>query len=260
MKCQEIIDILQEQAPEHYACDWDNVGLLVGDSKQEVHKVYIALDATEEVIADAAAQGADMLLTHHPMIFKGIKKINSRDFTGRRVISLIQSGISYYAMHTNFDVKGMAQLAAERLEMKEDQVLELTCEDEQGSWGIGRIGSLRRKMTLEECAQLVKEVFSVSQVKVFGCLDSVVALAAVCPGSGKSVIGEALKQGAGVLITGDIDHHDGIDAAAQGLSIIDAGHYGMEKIFIPYMEAYLKEHTTGLEIIRQQEREPFVYI
>lgn len=260
MKCQEIIDILQEQAPEHYACDWDNVGLLVGEPEQEIHKVYIALDATEEAIAEAAAKGADMLLTHHPMIFKGIKKVNSRDFTGRRVISLIQSKISYYAMHTNFDIKGMAQLAAERLELKESRVLEVSCEDEQGQQGIGRIGSLKQKMTLEECAGFVKKVFAVSQVKVFGNLAGSVELVAVCPGSGKSVIAEALRQGAKVLITGDIDHHEGMDAAAQGLSIIDAGHYGIEKIFIPYMERYLKEHTTGLEIIRQQEKEPFVYI
>lgn len=260
MKCQEIIDILQKQAPEHYACDWDNVGLLVGEPEQEIHRVYIALDATEEAIEEATAQQADMLLTHHPMIFKGIKKVNSRDFTGRRVISLIQSNISYYAMHTNFDIKGMARLAAEQLGMKESRVLEVTCEDEQGLQGIGRIGNLNRRMTLEECARFVKEVFAVSQVKVFGNLKNSVELAAVCPGSGKSVIREALGQGAKVLITGDIDHHEGMDAAAQGLSIIDAGHYGIEKIFIPYMESYLKQHAKGIEVISQQEKEPFVYI
>ena len=83
---------------------------------------------------------------------------------------------------------------------------------------------------------------------------------AICPGSGKSVIGEALKNGVEVLITGDIDHHEGIDAAAQGMAIIDAGHYGIEKIFIPYMKEFLEKNTKGLEIIEQPEKHPFVYV
>ena len=82
MKCSEIISILEEQSPEKFACDWDNVGLLVGDFDQEVKKIYIALDATEETIAEAVKEKADLLLTHHPMIFKGLKKVNNHDFTG----------------------------------------------------------------------------------------------------------------------------------------------------------------------------------
>lgn len=260
MKCQEIIDILQRQAPEHYACDWDNVGLLVGDSQKEVKKVYIALDATQETIEEAIALKADMLLTHHPMIFRGLKKINTKDFTGKRVVSMIQADMAYYAMHTNFDVKGMAQLAAEKMQLKECEVLEVTCEDEQGLQGIGRAGVLPRNMEVKECANLVKEVFGIEQVKVFGDITWNVTKAAICPGSGKSVIEKALKSGAQVLITGDIDHHDGIDAAIQGMAVIDAGHYGVEKIFIPYMKEYLEKNTKGLTILEQPEKQPFVYI
>ena len=260
MTCQEMITILQKQAPEHYACDWDNVGLLVGDSQKKVHKIYIALDATEETIEEAIALEADMLLTHHPMIFKGLKKVNTEDFTGKRVMSLIRADIAYYAMHTNFDVKGMAELAADYMQLRECQVLEATCEDEQGVQGIGRVGVLPEEMTVTSCARLVKQAFHVEQVKVFGGLEKKITKAAICPGSGKSVIGEALKSGAQVLITGDIDHHEGIDAAAQGLAVIDAGHYGIEKIFIPYMKKYLEEHTTGLVLLEQPEKQPFVYI
>lgn len=260
MKCQEIINVLQKQAPEHYACDWDNVGLLVGDSQKEIDKIYIALDATEETIEEAAALGADMLLTHHPMIFKGLKKVNTEDFIGRRVMSLIRSDISYYAMHTNFDVKGMAELAAQRMKFKDCEVLEVTCEDEEGLQGIGKIGMLPEAMNLRTCAEQVKEAFHVEQVKVFGDLGAAVTKAAICPGSGKSVISEALKAGVQVLITGDIDHHEGIDAAAQGMAVIDAGHYGIEKIFIPYMKQYLEENTKGLTILEQPEKQPFVYI
>lgn len=260
MTCQEIITILCKQAPEQYACSWDNVGLLVGDAHKEVRTIYIALDATEETIEEAIAQKADMLLTHHPMIFKGLKKVNTEDFIGKRVMSLIREDIAYYAMHTNFDVKGMADLAAEKIGLKDSQVLEMTCEDELGQQGIGKVGMLPDTMEVLECAELVKRAFGLEQVKVFGDLNTKVTKAAICPGSGKSVIGEALEKGAQVLITGDIDHHDGIDAAAQGMAVIDAGHYGVEKIFIPYMKQYLEKHTKGLIILEQPEKQPFVYV
>ncbi len=259
MICQKIIDILQEQSPEQYACAWDNVGLLVGNPKKEVKTIYIALDATEETILEAIEAKADMLLTHHPMIFKGLQKVNTEDFIGRRVIMLIQRDISYYAMHTNFDVKGMAQLGAEQMGLQECQVLDITCQEEQGPQGIGKVGMLPCVMTVVECARKVKEVFGLELVKIFGIPDQKVTKAAICPGSGKSVIRKAITAGAQVLITGDIDHHNGIDGAAQGLAIIDAGHYGVEKIFIPYMKQYLEAHTTGIKVIGQPEKQPFIY-
>lgn len=260
MTCRDIIALLQEQSPEWFACEWDNVGLLVGDFEQQVKKIYIALDATEEGIAEAIAEKADLLLTHHPMIFKGLRKVNTEDFTGKRVVKLIQNHISCYAMHTNFDVKGMAELAAERMGLSDCEVLDITCRGEEGAEGIGRVGILPEQMTLEECISLVKQAFDVDLVKVFGNLKQPVRKAAVCPGSGKSVIFQALSAGAEVLITGDIDHHEGIDAAAQGLAIIDAGHYGVEKLFIPYMVQYLRERTEGIEIVGQPVKQPFRYI
>ena len=115
-------------------------------------------------------------------------------------------------------------------------------------------------MEIKACAELVKKAFQIDQVKVYGSLNQQAATAAISPGSGKSVISEALKSGVEVLITGDIDHHEGIDAAAQGLAIIDAGHYGIEKIFIPYMKQYLEENTEGLAILEQPEKQPFAYV
>lgn len=260
MTCREIITLLQEQSPEEFACDWDNVGLLVGDFEQEIKKVYIALDATEETITEAVAEETDLLLTHHPMIFKELKKVNTQDFTGRRVVRLIQNHISYYAMHTNFDVRGMAAIAAERMGLTDCAVLDVTCESEDGCEGIGRVGILPEEMTLKACVERVKQAYDVDTVKVFGDLNQKVRQAAICPGSGKSVISCALGAGAGVLVTGDIDHHEGIDAADQGLAIIDAGHYGVEKLFIPYMVQYLRNRTEGIEIVGQPVKQPFRYM
>lgn len=257
MECKKVIEILEKQSPKSYACDWDNVGLLVGREDKEIQKIYIALDATDEVIEEAIANGADMLLTHHPMIFKGMKRVTQEDFIGRRIIRLIQNDMVYYAMHTNFDVMGMADLAADYLGLSDTKVLEVTSVSESGEEGIGRYGSLKKEMTVRECCEEVKQAFSLENVKVFGDLERKVKTAAISPGSGKSVISNALQAGVDVLITGDIDHHEGIDAVAQKLTVIDAGHYGVEHIFIPYMEQYLKREAKELEIAVQPLTFPF---
>lgn len=259
MNCRKIIEILQEQSPERYACSWDNVGLLVGDYEKEVKTIYIALDATDDTILRAIEAGADLLLTHHPMIFKSLKQVNSEDFIGRRIIALIKNDISYYAMHTNFDVKGMAELGAQRMELKDCQVLDVTCWHEQEPAGIGTVGELPCEMTVADCAGKVKEVFGVDLVKIYGRPDQRIKRAAICPGSGKSVIGKAIQAGAQALITGDIDHHEGIDSAAQGLAIIDAGHYGVEKMFVPYMKEYLEARAAGIQVVAEPPQQPFVY-
>ena len=260
MECKKVIELLEKQSPKSYACDWDNVGLLVGREDKEIQKIYIELDATDEAIEEAIANGADMLLTHHPMIFKGMKRVTQEDFIGRRIIRLIQNDMVYYAMHTNFDVMGMADLAADYLGISDTRVLEITSVSETGEEGIGRYGSLKKEMTVRECCEEVKQAFSLENVKVFGDLERKVKTAAISPGSGKSVISNALQAGVDVLITGDIDHHEGIDAVAQNMTVIDAGHYGVEHIFIPYMEQYLKREAKELEIAVQPLTFPFQII
>ena len=219
MECGKIIDILQKQAAETYALEWDNVGLLVGSRKKEVKKIYIALDASDEAVGEAVAQGADLLLTHHPLIFRGIKRVTDDDFIGRRVMALVRADMSYYAMHTNFDVMGMARLSADKMGLKNTAPLEETCIEagiQQGT--------------------------------------------AICPGSGGSNVKNALEAGADVYITGDIDHHTGIDAVACNMAVIDAGHYGIEQIFIEFMAEYIHNHVPGVEVAMQGRAEPFYYV
>ena len=259
MKCDTLIHQLDQLAPERLALDWDHVGLQAGRREKEVSSVYIALDATETVIEEAVAAGADMLITHHPMIFKPRYEINTDDFIGRRLVRLLQQDISYYAMHTNFDLAKMSDLAAEQIFLQDAQVLDFVIEEQGYCYGIGKVGFLAEQL-LSECVELVKQSFSLPQVKVFGNLDQKIKRVAISPGSGKSEIGCALEKKAQVLITGDIDHHSGIDAVAQGLNIIDAGHYGIEHIFIAYMEAYLKEQFPELKIYTAERKLPFQII
>ena len=260
MKCQNIITSLEELSPLHYAEDWDNVGLLVGRRDKEVNRVYLAVDATDEVLQCAVDARVDMIITHHPLIFKPLRQINNDDFIARRVLSMARHDICYYAMHTNFDVMGMADAAADEIGLKRREVLQVTYEDEIAKEGIGRVGRLPNIMTLRECAEHVKQVFGLDNVRVYGDLDAELEIAAISPGSGKSMIGDAVAKNADVLITGDIEHHEGLDAVAQGLMIIDAGHYGIEKLFKNYIKDYLKRTYPNLTVYVHRDINPFVIL
>ena len=257
MKCAEIIQRLERIAPRYLAEKWDNVGLLAGRKEKEVKKIMLALDPTGSVIEEAIAWQADMLITHHPLIFSGMKSVTTEDFIGKRVYQLIQNDICYYAMHTNFDVMGMADAAADKLKLQECQVLDITFQDEMTKEGIGKIGMLPNKMTLKECAFYIKESFQLPSIKVFGNSEQEVEKVALVPGSGKDYISHALSQGADILITGDIGHHNGLDALEREIAVIDAGHYGLEKIFSSYMEAVLKKELPEIEMKKAVEHEPY---
>ena len=256
MLYKEVIDVIEAAYPRSYAMDWDNVGLLVGRDDKEVRRIYVALDATDDVIEQAADWRADMLITHHPMIFTGLKRINNLDFVGARILKLIQNDISYYAMHTNYDVLGMAELSGRKMDFGETEVLEVTSREERDE-GIGRVADLKTPMTLKELCWLVKDKFHLGAVKVFGDMDQKIKRPAISPGAGKSMIKAALDKKADVLITGDIDHHTGIDAVAQGLAVIDAGHYGIEHIFIEDVRIYLEEKLPGIEAAAAPVCHPF---
>lgn len=249
MLCKDIIRAIEDTYPKHAALEWDHVGLQVGRTQKEVQKIYVALDATDEVIEDAIAKQADMLVTHHPLIFSPLDQITDENFIGRRVVKLLQHDISYYAMHTNYDVLGMADLAGKILELKDSEMFEEN--------GIGRIGFLEKTMTLKEACEFVKEKLCLEHVKVFGDLEAPIRKVAVSPGSGKGMSNVALAKGVDALITGDIAHHEGIDAVCQGLCIIDAGHYGTEYIFIEDMVSYFNEKLEDVEIIKAEVVHPF---
>lgn len=262
MKCKDIMEILEYLAPKSYAESWDNVGLLIGDYEKEVKKIMIAVDASDSVVEEAASKKVEMLITHHPIIFSGLKNIRKDDFVGRRVIHLIKEDISYYAFHTNFDIAGgMSEIAAKRLDLKDTKVLEKTTEIQGEAAGIGKIGFLKTPMSIEGLSKYVKDRFQLDSITVYGDLDSIVSKVAIYPGSGKRGIDFSVLEGASVLITGDIGHHEGMDANAKGIVILDAGHYGIEKIFPDYLKEYLEENLPKeIEIITAKETSPFLII
>lgn len=256
MKCKEIIRVIEAKWPSSCALSWDNVGLLVGSEEKEVKRIFVALDVTEETLAQAAEMGADLFISHHPLLFSPVKQINDRNFTGRRIISLIQHDISYYAMHTNFDIKGMSEVNGQLLEMTDEIPLMATAEDDSAE-GIGRVGNLKKEISLAELAGLVKAGLNVPSVQIYGDPGRLLSRAALSGGSGKSMVSLAVAAGADVLVSGDIDYHTGIDAAAEGLAVIDAGHYGTEYQFIEYVGSKLREMIPGVEVAEARVKMPY---
>ena len=282
MTIEELLGILDELAPRTEQLGWDNSGLLIGHRDREVRKIYLAVDATEEVIRHAREFGADVLLTHHPLIFTKLSRVSDEDFVGRRVLELAEAGIALIAMHTNFDIHGMREAIDTKLGLHTTGMVgdeagpgdalagsAGTCDASVGSTGacgvevlddedrIGSIAELRKAVRLDDYAKFVRDAFGLEGVRVFGDGTTSIRRVAVCGGSGKSEIETAIRKGADLLVTGDIDHHSGLDALEQGLCIIDAGHYGLEHVFMDYMRAYLKENAPGIASEMEPLKEAF---
>ena len=282
MTIEELLGILDELAPRTEQLGWDNSGLLIGHRDREVRKIYLAVDATEEVIRHAREFGADVLLTHHPLIFTKLSRVSDEDFVGRRVLELAEAGIALIAMHTNFDIHGMREAIDTKLGLHTTGMVgddagpgdalagsAGACDASVGSAGacgvevlddedrIGSIAELRKAVRLDDYAKFVRDAFGLEGVRVFGDGTTSIRRVAVCGGSGKSEIETAIRKGADLLVTGDIDHHSGLDALEQGLCIIDAGHYGLEHVFMDYMRAYLKENAPGIASEMEPMKEAF---
>lgn len=257
MKARDVVDILEKLCPKQYALDWDNPGMHVGHWDNQVKKVLVAVDADDAVVDYAVNNDVDMIIAHHPLIFSGIKQINDDNFIARRVMKLIENGINCYCMHTNFDVVGgMATEAADRMELSDTVPLEETVPGE----GIGRVGNLSEPATVGEICNRVKKKFGLPNVILYGDENAVVSRVGISPGSGKSMIRYAKDLEAQILITGDISYHDGTDAVAKGVHIIDAGHYGIEHIFIDIVEKYLNGNGMELEVIPMPINNPQKFI
>ena len=242
MKCSEIFEYLNKLYPLELAMDWDNSGFLLGRSDKEVRNVLVVLDITNEVLEYAGAKYIDLIVSHHPIIFSALKRVTDETLLGNYILNILKNDISVIAMHTNFDIAkgGMADICSERLGLSNTCVFEITniCDGEE--LGVGKIGDLKKDMSLDELIELVKAKFNLKHVSVFGRenINSKIRRVAISPGSGKGMYKYALKR-ADVLITGDITHHEGLDAANDGVCIIDATHYGLEHLFIDKIKSDL---------------------
>lgn len=243
MKLSKIIKLLEEKFPLNNAEEWDNVGLLVGNRKQEVKKIQLSLDITDKVIDKAIEAKVDLIISHHPFIFKSNKKINTDSLVGRKALKLISNGISVYTLHTNLDAssEGLNDLLVDKLKLVTKRIMERKIDNDK-TFGIGRYCKMDESILLIDFINNVKLLLSLEKVVVSGenIESKKVSKIAVVNGSGSSYWRKAKSIGAEVLITGDLKYHEALDAKEEGMTIIDIGHYESERFFYEIIIKELK--------------------
>lgn len=352
-KVAQIAQIIEAKAPKRLAQEWDNPGLQVGDPAAEVSGILVALDFTDEILGEAVQKGLNMVICHHPAIFKGIKNLRLDLPLGRRLSRALRKNVAVYAAHTNLDAAedGVSQALAAELGLLdtapfgggfEDKLFKIVvfvpvghqnqvrealsgagagfignyshCSFEtpgtgtflpleganpfigrtgtlerveeirvetivpesrlaravksmikvhpyeepaydlyplanQGrKFGLGRVGKLSQPLRLGDLAQLARERLHPQCLRVGGDLNREVVKVAVCGGSGASLIGQAAMLGADCLVTGDIRHHEALEARDLGVALIDAGHYATETVILPRLVEFLQQHLSRLRL------------
>jgi len=235
---QQIADYLEGRVPSSLAMSFDNVGLLCAFPDREVSKVLLALDATQAVIQEAALLGAELVITHHPVIFTPMKRLLSTDPDGRRLMEAIKHDISILSLHTNLDIVdgGVNTTLAALLGLTELEPLD-----------IGRMGCLSEAVQMSSFLAHCQKTLSVSGMRYLdsGCP---VHRVAVCGGSGGDLVSAAAAAGCDTLVTGEIRHHQWLEGRELGLNLIEADHYCTEAIVLPVLAKMVSEGFSDLEI------------
>ena len=241
-----VTQILEKLAPKHLAEEWDNIGLQVGTSSQGVERILVALTVTPALVQRAVMAEIDMIVVHHPLIFKPIRHVRWDNPLGIMLKELANAEIAVYVSHTNLDhaANGLNTWLAEDLGLDAFSVLVPT--DDTMETGLGRIG-LCDPVTLADLVRQVRDRWN-TEIRYVGHEKTVCRKIAVCGGSGGSLVRRAAAQGADVLITGDVDYHDALEAQHLGLAVIDAGHFGTEQIMISRISEHLKAELSDEDV------------
>ena len=256
-RVKDIIKVIEDFAPLSLQEGWDNSGLCIGSADAPVNSVLLGLDCTPDLVDEAVACGADMIVTHHPLIFSGLKKISPDNQVGEAVIKAIRAGISIYAAHTSADkvIAGVSGAMAARLGLVNVSILDEDGEDT----GLGVVGDLPEPVTAEQAVTLVKDRFSLKALKASRPLDGMISRVAMCGGSGGSLIGAARKAGAQLYISGDISYHNFF--TEDGFMIMDIGHYESEIEIVDILFSLIKKNfpTFAVRITQNIYSNPIFY-
>ncbi len=236
MKISHLIEFLHVVAPSELQEDYDNAGLIVGDPNVEIKGVLICLDALESVVDEAIQLNCNIIIAHHPIIFKGLKRLNGNTYIERTVIKAIKNDIAIFAIHTNLDnviVSGVNTKIAEKLNLKDLSILAPKANTFHINLpvGAGIIGSLHSSMSAIDFLQYLKDKMELQSIKHTDLCKSSISKVALCGGSGGFLLNMAKKQMADVFITADFKYHEYFDAD-KDIIIADIGHYESEKFTI----------------------------
>lgn len=250
-KVCDVFEYLNGIAPVSLKMDFDNVGLLVGDRNSAVSKILVSLDVTDEVIAEAAEFGAQLIVSHHPIIFEPIKEVLYSDLGGRKIYNLIRNDISAICMHTNLDIAegGVNDALMSVLGVVPEDYLEYTGTDIDGlSHGCGRIGELEREMKLIDFLSMCKSKLKSNGLRYYDAGLPVKKLA-VMGGSGGSSVQLAKNMGCDTYVTADVKYNSFLDAKELGINLIDADHFCTENVVVPVLVEKLSKKFSDCEIV-----------
>mgnify|MGYP003487783273 FL=1 len=235
VKVSEILSFITDVAPLNWQESYDNSGLLIGDPNALVDKVLLTLDVTEKVIDEAIDNSFHLIISHHPLIFRGIKNILNNNTLGRIITKAIKHDISIAAMHTNLDNRygGVNNILATNLGLKNLQILRpnqatQSLNDVEYQVGSGMIGEFEYEMSETDFLKLIKDKLNVVALRHSEFLGRPIKKVALCGGSGSFMINDAKYCKADAYLTADVKYHDFFDADNE-LLVIDAGHFETEQ-------------------------------
>ncbi len=242
MTVSDILEYLWEIAPREGAEAWDNVGHLVGRSNAAVTKILVTLDITMDVIREAGEMGAELIVSHHPLIWDTHKHVTDAVYQQEKVLTLIEKGIAAICMHTNLD---------EAMDGVDDtlvEVLGLQAEEHLAEGKVGHICTLEREMPLQDFLGLVKARLGANGLRYCDGGKPVKRVATGC-GACAEYLEDAVKAGCDTFVTGDVKHNYWIDAQGQGINLIDAGHYSTENPIVEKLAKKLSAKFSEVQVL-----------
>lgn len=258
----EVFAFLQEKAPFELQEGFDNAGFLVGRGRAAVDSILVSLDITEQVVQEAHELGAQLIVAHHPIIFGGVKSVTDQTPTGRILLAMMEHHISAICAHTNLDAVegGVNDALAQRIGLTEIGQLSQSGVDAQGRpYGIGRAGRVPRQ-SLHDFALKVKERLGSHGVRLVDG-GRPVERVAVGGGACASMLNEVLALGCDTFVTSDVKYNQFLDAQAEGLNLIDAGHFPTENVVCPVLKGWLTERFPAVSVaVSQCHHEVFTYL
>jgi len=257
----DLCTFLDALAPPALAAEWDNVGLLVGDAAQNVERVMTCLTVTPAATAEAIRERADLIITHHPLPFKPLKRLTADQPAGRILLDLIRAEIAIYSPHTAFDsaAAGINQQLAEGLGLTAIRPLEPS-ERLPAGLGAGRWGVLSQTQTLGQHAAILKRFLKIGGLHVVGHLQMPMDRVAVACGSAGEFLDAAIQHGCQVLVTGETRLHACYEAESRGVALLLAGHYASERFGVERLADVLADSFRGLTVwASRDESDPLTW-
>lgn len=258
-KCtvQIVVDAVNRLAPRRLAEEWDNPGLLVGDPSAEVKKIFVCLDVLNDTITRAIELDAQLIVAHHPLIFRAIKNVRFDLPHGKKLERLIKNNLAVFAAHTNLDIAagGVNDVLAKKIGLVDVK----NFGDEEFS--LGRLGTLETPMTANDFARHVKKFLNADSVRLVDAGDFLISKVGLCGGAGAEFIQKAKFFGAQAFVTGDVKYHDAQAAVENKIHVVDAGHFATEFPIVHVLADYLKDELKlfDVEIVEDTDAKDFFH-